>query len=111
MPKGLVLHLDGTMEVLNHELDYRALQEIVEGYIEAVDFGEKPYFCYCNEESKMIKLEQNRVATDLWYDSGQRVLIGDYIAGTVIFFGMPDNGGNDTDYPQQLIDDLARYKK
>lgn len=109
MPKGLVLNLDGTMEVFNHESDYRELNTIVGGYIEAIDFGEKPYFCYSNEESKLIKLEQNRVATDLWYDSGQRILIGDFIAGRVIFFGMPDNGGNDTDYPKQLLDDLKKY--
>jgi hypothetical protein len=111
MTKALIMKTDGTTEEYEYNRDYKALQEIVEGYIEPITFGDKQYFCYCNEESKIIKLEQNRVATDLWYDSGQRVLIGDYIAGTVIFFGQVDDEGNDTDYPQQLVNDLARYKK
>jgi hypothetical protein len=57
----------------------------------------------------MLGLPENVVATKLWYDSGQRVLLGDYIAGTVVFFGQVDDEGNDTDYPQELLRDLAKY--
>lgn len=109
MTRGLIVHMDGTAEVFNHELNYRELNQVVDGYIEAVNFGKKPYFCYCNEEGKIIKLQQNRVATNLWYNSGQTILIGDYLAGTVIFFGHPDDEGNETDFPQELIDDLAKH--
>jgi len=109
MIKGLILHLDGQIEEFDYDQHYSNLQRIVDGYFEVVRFGDKPYFCYCNEEGKLIRLPENRMATDLWYDSGQIVMIGDYIAGTVIFFGHPDGEGNDTDYPQQLIDDLKKY--
>lgn len=110
MIKGLILHLDGQIEEFDYDQHYSNLQRIVDGYFEVVRFGDKPYFCYCNEEGKLIRLAQNKTATDLWYDSGQVIMIGDYIAGTVIFFGHPDGDGNDTDYPQQLLDDLKKYK-
>lgn len=109
MPKGLIIRNTGEIEDFNHENTYHDLQRIVDGYFEAIHFGNKNYFCYSNEESKLIKLPQNRIVTDLWYDSGQMVLIGDYIAGDVIFFGLPDGEGEDTDYPEQLRLDLERY--
>ena len=109
MIKGLILHLDGEIEEFDYDQHYSNLQKIVDGYFEVVRFGDKPYFCYCNEEGKIVNLPENLVATDLWYNSGQVVMIGDYIAGTVIFFGNPDMEGDDTDYPQQLLDDLSKY--
>ena len=109
MTKGLILHLDGEIEEFDYQSNYREIQRIVDGYFEVVRFGDKPYTCYCNDEGKLIRLPQNKIATDLWYDSGQVIMIGDYIAGTVVFFGYPDSEGNDTDYPQQLVDDLAKY--
>lgn len=109
MIKGLIFNQDGTTEGYEYDKDYTALQEIVGGYIEPVTFGDKSYFCYCNEEGKMLGLPENVVATKLWYDSGQRVLLGDYIAGTVIFFGQVDDEGNDTDFPDELLKDLVKY--
>jgi hypothetical protein len=109
MTKALIVYSDGNIEEYNYEKGYKELQYIVDGYIEAVSFGNKPYFCYCNDEGKMVKLEQNKIATDLWYDSGQIILIGDYIAGNVVFFGEVDDEGNNTDYPQELLDDLKKY--
>ena len=110
MPKALVLHTDGEIEEFNYEGNYQKLCAIVDGYIEAVSFGDKPYFCYCNEEGKLVELDENKFATELWYNSGQVVLLGDYIAGTVIFFGNIDDEGNDTDYPQSLLNDLNLVK-
>lgn len=109
MIKGFIINVDGTTEEYEYTSNYTALQEIVSGYIEPVTFGDKSYFCYCNEEGKMLGLPENVVATKLWYDSGQRVLLGDYIAGTVVFFGQVNDEGNDTDYPDQLLKDLAKY--
>jgi len=108
MPKALVLHTDGEIEEFNYEGNYQKLCAIVDGYIEAVSFGDKPYFCYCNEEGKLVGLDENKFATELWYNSGQVVLLGDYIAGSVIFFGNIDDEGNDTDYPQSLLMDLSK---
>ena len=109
MTKGLIIRTNGTIEEYDYDEGYKELQKIVGGYIEAIPFGEKPYFAYINEEGKTLKLEQNRIATDLWYDSGQVILIGDYIAGDVIFFGLISFEGNDTDYPEKLIKDLEKY--
>ena len=106
MIKGLIIRTHGQPEEYEYNGDYKELQKIVGGYFEVISFGDKPYFCYINDEGKMLKLEQNRLATDLWYNSGQRVLIGDYIAGDAIFFGLPSDDGNDTDYPTRLIQDL-----
>lgn len=108
--KGLVIHQDGVIEEFNYEGNYQQLNKIVDGYIQLVNFGNKPYFCYCNEEGKLIGLEENKIATELWYNSGQVILLGDFIAGSVIFFGQPDDEGNDTDYPQSLLNDLNLVK-
>jgi hypothetical protein len=111
MAKGLIINVDGSSKEYDHDGDYRNLQRIVEGYIEAISFGDKNYFCYSNDESKMIGLDQNRLVTDLWYDSGQIIMIGDYIAGNVVFFGNVDDDGNSTDYPEELLKDLNWNKQ
>ena len=106
--KGLIVHTDGVIEEFNYEGNYQKLCSIVDGYIQLVNFGNKPYFCYCNEEGKFIGLEENKIVTELWYNSGQVVLLGDFIVGSVIFFGHPDDEGNDTDYPDSLLMDLSK---
>lgn len=108
--KGLVIYTDGRIEECNYEGNYRQLCDIVDGYIQMIPFGDKPYFGYCNEEGKFLDLPENRIVTELWYDSGQTILLGDYIAGNVILFGPVDFEGNDTDYPEQLLKDLKIEK-
>lgn len=110
MTKGMIVRSNGQIEPFDYTGDYKQLGEIVGGYIEAVKFGDKPYFCYVNDEGKLFNLGGNNIATELWYNSGQTVLLGDYLAGDVIFFGEVDNEGNDTDYPQELLLDMARIK-
>ena len=109
MTKGLIIYTNGQMEEFDYDEDVKQLQKIVGGYIEPIGFGTKPYFCYANEEAKILDLEENKIATDLWYNSGQVVMLGDYIAGTVIFFGLISFEGYDTDYPEKLIKDLKEY--
>jgi hypothetical protein len=109
MVKGLIINTDGSSKEYDYDGDYKSLQQIVGGYIEAISFGDKNYFCYSNDESKMIGLDQNRLVTDLWYDSGQVIMIGDYIGGNVVFFGNVDDNGDNTDYPQDLLEDLNKY--
>lgn len=98
MTKGLVVRTDGSMEYININ-GYKDIQRIVDGYIEAINFGDNQYFCYANEEAKIIGLEVNELATNFWYRSGQTILLGDYIAGDVVFFGGVDTKGNDVDIP------------
>lgn len=101
MPRGLIVRTDGSMEYVNSN-GYEDIKKTVGGWIEAIHFGENEYFCYANEESKIIGLPENTVATNFWYNSGQRILIGDYIAGDVIFFGGIDDEGYDVDIPENF---------
>lgn len=94
--RGFVLKTDGDMKYVEVE-SYKDIQNIVGGFIEAISFGDNKYFCYANEEAKLLELPENKLATDLWYNSGQRILLGDFIAGDVIFFGGVDAEGNDLD--------------
>ena len=110
MTKGIIIRSNCQIEPFEYTGNYTQLGEIVGGYIEAVNFGNKPYFCYINDEGKLLDFDENKIATELWYNSGQTVLLGDYLAGNVIFFGQVDNEGNDTDYPQELLSDLAKVK-
>ena len=104
---GLIITTDGQMKDFNYDdYDYTKIQEIVGGFIEPISFGEKWYFCYANEEAKLVGLPENKLVTELWYNSGEVVMLGDYIAGDVVFFGESPVGGFCEDYPFALIEDL-----
>lgn len=107
--KALVVKTDGTAEVVDSNWEYSEINNAVGGWIEAVSFGDKPYFAYINEEGKINNLPENNAATSLWYDSGQRVLLGDYIAGNAVFFGLVDDEGYNTDIPSILLTDIIKY--
>ena len=109
MTKGMVIRTNGEVEEFVYDGNYLQIGQVVGGYIEAVNFGDKPYFCYINEEGKFLELQENVVATSLWYNSGQIVMLGDYLAGDVIFFGQVDEDGNDTDCPDSLLEDLVKF--
>lgn len=108
MIKGIIIRTNGDIENFEYQGSYTEIGQVVGGYIEAVNFGSKPYFCYVNEEGKLNGLEENKIATTLWYNSGQIVMLGDYLAGDVVVFGQVDEEGNDTDYPDSLLMDLSR---
>lgn len=101
MPRGLIVRTDGSMEYREVK-GYEDIMLVVGGYMEAIQFGENEYFCYANDESKLLEMPENRTVTNFWYNSGQRILIGDYIAGDVIFFGGIDDEGNDIDIPENF---------
>lgn len=107
--KALLVKTDGTAEIIDSSWEYSEINNAVGGWIEAVNFGDKPYFAYVNEEGKVKDLAENRIATYLWYDSGQRVLLGDYLAGNVIFFGLVDSEGNNTSITKELLTDIVNY--
>ena len=96
MTKGLLIKTNGDIENIEFN-GLKDIQRTVDGYIEAINFGDNDYFCYANEEAKILGLEPNELATSIWYDSGQRILLGDYIAGNVVFFGGVDDEGNDVE--------------
>lgn len=108
MTRGLLVKTDKTFEYINTN-GYKDIQRAVDGFIEAVSFGENSYFCYINEEGKLTGLEVNELATSLWYDSGERIMLGDFIAGDAVFFGGVDSNGNDVDIPQDFADVFRKY--
>jgi len=111
MMKAIVVKTDGSVNEVFADWDYQEINNEVGGWIEAVYFGDKPYFAYINEEGKLLDLTPNEIATDLWYESGQRVLLGDFIAGNAVFFGPIDSDGNNTDAPNSLMEELTKIAK
>lgn len=110
MTKALIVYMDGEIEEFEYTGNYQKLCSIVDGNIDAVYFGEQEYFCYVNDEGKLVGLEENKLATELWYNSGQRILLGDYLAGNVVFFGGVDDEGNNLDYPEILKTQLSKIQ-
>lgn len=106
--KGLVIKANGEAEVIDQEWSYEQINETVGGWIEVIGFGDNRYFAYANEEAKLLELPVNEVVTDMWYNSGQIVLLGDYISGDVVFFGGTDDNGDNEEVEQSLIDSVKR---
>ena len=106
--KALVIKTNGEAEVVDQEWSYEQINETVGGWIEVISFGNNRYFAYANEEAKLLELPVNEVVTDMWYNSGQIVLLGDYISGDVVFFGGIDNNGDNEEVEQSLIDSVKR---
>jgi hypothetical protein len=109
--RAVVVKTDGSVNEVFAEWDYEQLSQEVGGYIEAVNYGNQPYFAYINDEGKMLNLDENVLATELWYRSGQRILIGDYIAGDAVFFGLVDEEGENTDAPIMILEQLRKIAK
>lgn len=101
--KACVVKTDGSVNEVWAEWDYEQINQEVGGFIEAVYFGDHNYIAYVNEEGKYLGLPENKYATELWYRSGQRILIGDYLAGNAVFFGQTDDDGNNTDVPSEIF--------
>ena len=106
--KALVIKANGEAEVIDQEWSYEQINETVGGWVEVISFGKNRYFAYANEESKLLELPVNEVVTDMWYNSGQIVLLGDYISGDVVFFGGIDDNGDNEEVEQSLIDSVKR---
>lgn len=108
MTKALVVKTDGNAYIFEHNGDYKDLQKIVGGYLESVMFGNIDCSVYMNDEAKNIGLPENVKATEYWYNSGQLILLGDYLAGDAIFFGEVDDEGNHTDVPDHVINHFIK---
>lgn len=67
MKRGLLIDTNGKMSLCRIN-DYEDLQDLVDGWIEAVsiDFKGHTITCYLNEEGKLRDLPINSIATRLW---------------------------------------------
>lgn len=104
--KALLVTPENEIQVLNEDFDLKTIQSYLGGWIEVVNFGpDNPhFFAYIHEEGKMIGLPVNEIVTEFWYNSGQRILLGDCIVGNALFFGQVDDEGNNTDVPEDVIE-------
>jgi len=105
--KALLVRTDGTYEVINKEWNYDQINKALGGLIEAVYFPNYKAEGYINEEGKILSLDENILATNAWYNSGARILLGDYIAGDIVLFGQVDEEGNNTEVPVEIVDAIS----
>lgn len=108
MIKGILVTTENEIKEVTVD-SYKDIQLLVGGYIEAVRFGMKDYFCYANDEAKIWEMPENELATKLWYDSGQRILLGDYIAGNVVFFREIQMDDDIMDINEDFINNFDKY--
>lgn len=100
--KAILVQTNGKVDLIDKDWTYHEIVEAVGGTIDAVSFGENDYFAFINDEGKLLGLPENEIATSVWYESGARVMLGDYLAGNVLFFGETDENGDNTDVPSDL---------
>lgn len=77
------------------------LQGLVHGYIEAI--GGHGWTAYLNEEAKLDGLAPNPRADRLARLLGWQPSPGDHLVGLVVFVGVPDDQGDDTDVEQTVV--------
>lgn len=105
--KALVVKTDGTYEVIDQEWNYDQINRAVGGWIQAVYFPHYKAEAYVHEEGKVIGLPENVVATNVWYNSGAQILLGDFLVGDVVFFGEVDEEGNNTEVPAEIVAEIS----
>lgn len=107
--KSILIEANGTTKLVNLA-DYQALNEAVGGYIELIRFGDTGHCCYLNEDGISLGLPYNDKATRLCYLHNVGLIPGDYIKGTMVVVGPPDEFGDDTDISDKLAHELLEYK-
>jgi len=109
--KAITVSASGDIEEITSTWTSQEMNEAVGGFFDVVRFGNLRFVAYINDEGKLIDLPENKIATALWYDSGEKILLGDYIAGDVVFIGDVDEEGYDTSVPNTLIQLILQYKE
>lgn len=87
------------------------LQAGVGGYVQAIDLGPLKATFFVNEEGKLEKRPINRRATLMWWLLFPSARHMDVIVGDAILVGEPDEDGNTTDVPQEVVDLLFGKKQ
>jgi Domain of unknown function (DUF3846) len=107
-PRVLVIQTSGQHEIVTLNVDdgmtLTHLQTLVGGYIEAISPADRDdWFCYGNEEAKIIGLPYNIVATHLAHRLGWPH--GDVLNGPIVFLSCDDEGDSQ-DVPAIVLDTL-----
>lgn len=101
--KALVLTVQGPPQLIEMEPmhTYDFIKHHIAGWLEVVRLPDGTM--YVNEEGKMIGLLPNETATRLALVD-RSIMPTDYIAGTAVFLGKPDEEGDDTEVDPVLVE-------
>lgn len=107
MVKGIYVPADDSKSLEVRELEnLEDYQAAVDGWIEAVDVPALGVTIYANEEGLIRRLPFNPRASFLWWyhvpGAHHAMLVGD-----VIIVGAPDEDGDGTDAPEEIVDLLT----
>jgi hypothetical protein len=86
------------------------MQAAVGGNIEAIDLGPLGATFFVNEEGKLMQGPINQRATLLWWCLFPSAVRADVIVGDALMVGAPDEDGNSTDIPKEVVDLLFNTK-
>jgi len=100
--KALKIALD-TMEVVEINGYDELKAQLDGGWIEGLRLSDDA-FAYVDEEGIMKGLPYNAVATELCTRLKTGLQQGDFIKGTMIVVGAPDDNGDETDCPDYLLE-------
>ena len=98
----VVIAIDGALE---------SLQKLVDGPIEALPFTDNSA-AYVDEEAKVRDdpPPPNALATRLMNEVGPGLWPGDVILGPMVVVGPPDDEGNDTDVPDDVVALILNFR-
>lgn len=107
MVKGIYVPADNSKSLEVRDLEkLEDYQVAVDGWIEAVDVPAFGVTIYVNEEGLIRRLPFNPRASFLWWyhvpGAHHAMLVGD-----VIIVGTPDENGDNTDAPEEIVDLLT----
>ena len=108
--KAVVIEANGTVRRADLP-DYQSLNRTVGGYVELINFGDTGHFAYVNEDGIALGLPYNELATQLCFAHNVGLMDGDYIKGSMVVVGPPDDEGNDGDISELLATYLESYVK
>ncbi|KIM16572.1 hypothetical protein QV65_13025 [Rhodococcus erythropolis] len=110
----IVIPVDLDVEVDTLEFfegDLSAMQGIVDGRFQVLELEAQKASMFVNEEGKNIGLKMNQRATMLLWLSDSVWRFQDVVAGNVFIIGPPDDEGDSTSVPQELVDLLFSTEK
>jgi len=90
--------------------DLKAMQKIVGGYVQVIDIGNPDASILLNEQGKLEGLDVNRRATAPCWIHNSAFRHRDILVGNCFVTGRPDETGETTSAPQELLD-LGLYDR
>lgn len=103
---SIVIPADESLPLHTREIGPSQLsdyQHLVGGLIDVIDIDNPPASLYVNDEGKLLDLPLNRRATVLLWAHHSGLRFRDFVAGDAFLTGQPDQAGDGTDTPEDLV--------